>query len=453
MAQIHALTPEGRLPSAAVEHVEEIVPHRAAEVPARGWRFVETDDDNRISRAVDAQGRTWLHLHPDSPGTLDPAIAGQMEETDSQEWAWVVTDPGGRVALGVRNDGTAYPGTVQKPYDLILVIGQSNAQGAGTPVLDKEVWPNVWQYPAANKPQTGIIPAVDPMRHQGGIVGPTGHGPGLFFAREYAIQHPSRNVLIVPAAYSGTGFSTSAPAAGGTWDWTKPDDGTNLALNAVRQTQAALTAAGPGARLAGILWHQGEGDNGIPAEYGDYLAGLIGWLRTELDAPDVPFVIGQFSHEVTHLSTSYETITRHHISMQTRHERTGFARTDQAMTKPGDRTHFSPRGQMRLGAAMYDAWYRSRYNYDQGLEPLGVENVDARRIGDEVRVTWDESWSRVLEYVVEWSTNGTTWQTTGVEKFAPLACAATLPAQAGVMQIRVTATNTHGASHPYIIDI
>lgn len=456
MAQIKALTPEGKLPTTAIAHVEEIAGEGAHPVDSPdAWVFAETDENDKISRAVDAQGRTWLSLHPDSQGVMPPAIADQFSEVDSNVWQWTVTDAGGRVALGVRTDGTVYPdkATSADPFDVIVMVGQSNAQGAGRPVIDTEVWPNIWQYPAASKAQTGIIPAVDNLQHQGPIVGPTGHGPAIFFAREYALQHPGRNVLLVPAAYSGTGFSTSAPTNGGTWDWTKPDDGTNLAWNALRQTQAALAAAGPGARLAGILWHQGEGDVGIAAEYAGYLDGFIAWLRTELDAPDVPFVAGMLAYEVAHLSANYETITRAHFGVQTRNEHTGFARSVQAMSNPGDRTHFSARGQMRMGKAFYDAWCRARYNYDLSVAPNGVENPSARRVGDEIRVAWDESWSRVEDYVVEWSTDGITWSTVGVTKFAPLDCEATLPAPAGVTQIRITATNTHGSSWPFTIDV
>lgn len=47
MAQIHALTPEGRLPTAAVEHVQEIVVPRTT-----GWRDVTAWVQNRVSGRI-----------------------------------------------------------------------------------------------------------------------------------------------------------------------------------------------------------------------------------------------------------------------------------------------------------------------------------------------------------------------------------------------------------------
>lgn len=459
MAQIKALTPEGRLPTTAVTHVGEIAGIGAHPViTGNSWTFAETDDEGRISRAVDEQGRTWLSIHPDSQGfpdaptQIDPEVAAIMGTVDSGVWSWVVTDEAGQIAFGIRRDGTMYPDTTTdtRPFDVVLIIGQSNAQGAGRPVIDTEVWPDIYQYPAASKPQTGIVPAVDQMPHQGPITSLTGHGPGIFFARDYAVQHPGRRVLLVPAAYSGTGFSSVGP---NTWDWTSTEGGDNLAVRAVAQTQAALAAAGPGARLAGILWHQGEGDGSIPDTYATKLEGLAVWIRGQLSAPDVPFVVGQMEDARKGISSAFQTIDKAHISMPGRLLRCGFARSNfPALHNPGDPTHFSARGQMLLGASMYRAWNRARYNTDDGVAPLGVENLTARRVGDEVRVTWDETWSRALAYVVEWSLDGTAWQAAGVTQFAPLSCAATIAADPAVMHIRVTATNTYGSSAANTID-
>ena len=417
------------------------------------WWLAETDEDGKISRAVDAEGRTWLTPHPDTPGIADTRVAGQIQHVSTNDWVWAVADEAGQVALGVRPDGTTYTGgsDATHPYDVILLAGQSNMQGAGRPLRDLEEWPTIWQYPAANKPAAGqIIPAVDPLQNPGTISSLIAHGPGLFFAREYAIRHPGRRVLLVPAAYSGTAFSSDLP---NTWDWTAGAG--NLAARAVEQTLAAIAAAGDGARLAAVLWHQGEGDTpGSTAPlYKDRLSGFITWIRDQLDAPDVPFVIGQMAHDRKGTTEGSQVVDRAHMEMQALHEVTGFARTRPAMSNPGDLTHLSARGQILMGEAMYAAWQRARFNSDDETAPIGVENLTARRVGDHVHVTWDESWSRVTSYVVEWSTDSSTWQATGVEQFAPLACEATLPAQPGVMQVRVTATNTHGTSTPYVIEV
>ena len=450
MAQIHALTPEGRLPSQAQEHVREMVPHPIQDVAtATDWVHAEADETGQIARAIDSQGRTWLRVHPDSPGMVDPVIADQLKTMAVNDWVWAVADESGQVALGVRADGTVHPaggnGSTAEPYDVVLVAGQSNAKGTGYPLISEEPMRGIDQFPAANKPEAGqIIPAVEPLLHQGPITHLTGTGFAIPFAKAYLREHPGRRVLIVPSAFGATGFSTSAPAQGGTWDWTAPDDGTNLALNALRQTQDALAAAGPGARLVGILWHQGEGDGGIAAQYAGYLDGLIAWWRTELGLPDLPVVIGQMVPERPGFEID-------HIHQQTpsRVERTAFAPTPPGLHNPDDRAHLSTRAHQIVGPRMQQALTRAGFNF-AGVKPIGVENLTAAHTGDTITVSWDPAWCRVTDYRVEWRLPGGAWGTSGVAHTPPLATSATFPAPAGGVEIRVTTVNETGESIPVL---
>ena len=411
------------------------------------WWLAETDEDGKISRAVDAEGRTWLTPHPDTPGIADTRVAGQIQHVATDDWVWAVADEAGQVALGVRTDGTTYTGgadSAPDPYDVVLVIGQSNARGAGSPVPEPDPWAGIDQYPAANHAGAGtIVPAVDPLLHQDPRL--VGAGFALPFARRYRQEHPDRKVLLVPSAYGATGFSTSAPAQGGTWDWTAPDDGTNLAVNAVRQTQDALTAAGSGARLAGILWHQGEGDGSIAADYHLYLDGLIAWLRDQLDAPDVPFVVGQMSPDRQGGGNGV-TIDAAHQMTPARVERTAFAPTPAGLHNYGDATHLATRGLQKVGLNFFDALERAEFN-TYGGGPIGVEDLRARRSGDTVTVEWGPAWCRVTEYRVEWRTSGGAWATTGVTHSPSLATSATVSATEAV-EVRVITVNETGESTP-----
>ena len=410
------------------------------------WRLAETDEDGKISRAVDAEGRTWLTPHPDTPGIADTRVAGQIQHVSTDDWAWAVADEAGQVALGVRPDGTTYTGggATSQQYDVVLIIGQSNARGAGSPVPEPDPWAGIDQYPAANHAGAGtIIPAVDPLLHQDPRL--VGAGFALPFARRYRQEHPDRQVLIVPAAYGATGFSTSAPDQGGTWDWTAPDDGTNLAVNAVRQTQDALTAAGSGARLVGILWHQGEGDGSIAADYHLYLDGLIAWLRDQLDAPDVPFVVGQMSPDRQGGGNGV-TIDAAHQMTPARVERTAFAPTPPGLHNYGDATHLATRGLQKVGLNFFDALERAEFN-TYGGGPIGVEDLRARRSGDTVTVEWGPAWCRVTEYRVEWRTSGGAWAVAGVTHSPSLATSATVSATEAV-EVRVITVNETGESTP-----
>ena len=47
--------------------------------------------------------------------------------------------------------------------------------------------------------------------------------------------------------------------------------------------------------MKAILWHQGESDSNAKdaAQYEERLTGLIQRMRTDLNAPEIPFIIGQ----------------------------------------------------------------------------------------------------------------------------------------------------------------
>lgn len=133
-------------------------------------------------------------------------------------------------------------------------------------------------------------------------------GMGLSFAKA-ALPDTSRNIILVPAAWSGSGFcNTVAPAA----HW-----------NAVESTQAELgntllfdralarvneTLRASGGILRGILWHQGEADStdACAPLYEDNLVTLVSQLRSRIaqdargeDArgadANIPFVLGTMS--------------------------------------------------------------------------------------------------------------------------------------------------------------
>lgn len=442
MAQIHALTPEGRLPSKAQEHVREMVPHPIQDIDtATDWVQAEVDETGQLARAIDSQGRTWLRLHPDTPGVVDPAVADQIQSIDSDGWLWAVADETGQVSLGVRADGTPYAGgeSLTQPYDVVLLVGQSNMQGRGAPGINHDNT-GIDQYPAANRPQTGIIPATEPLQHPGALTPTRPNGLGIPFARAYMQANPGRRVLLVPAAFGATGFSSAGP---NTWDWTVGSD--NLAARAVEQTLAALSAAGDGARLAGILWHQGEGDSSIAGQYADKLDGLIAYFRAELSAPDVPVVVGQMSPDRAG-GAGGVTIDAAHQMTPARVERTAFAPTPPGLHNPGDTTHLSTRALDIIGARFAEALQRAGFNL-AGVGPVGVENLTATRSGDTVTVTWDPAWSRVTDYLIEWREGGGAWASTGVDHSPALATTAHITTPSPV-EIRVTSVNADGASTP-----
>lgn len=175
--------------------------------------------------------------------------------------------------------------------DVVLMIGQSNMVGFGayTVAAFDTTDPRILQW---GRSGTAVL-ATEPLQHpdptdlQGRI------GLGLAFARAYLKPLPSqRNVLLVPAAYGGTGFSGQR--------WNPGDD---LYAEAIRRTRIALQSNPTGNCLAAYLWSQGESDVDAlsSSAYAAALDRMILAMRADLPADSgartAPFLLSQFSPE------------------------------------------------------------------------------------------------------------------------------------------------------------
>ncbi len=175
-------------------------------------------------------------------------------------------------------------------YDVILLVGQSNMEGYGSgpdDAGDAAVSPLIFAWdPISNS----IIPAADPLYHWDGLSAYV--GPGLTFAKAYLakIAASGRKVLLVGAAAPGTSIASgfwSAPAGSGP-------------TTAVAYANAAIKAAGAGAKLVGIVWDQGESDveqNGGPT-YQASLKALLAYFKANITGASstTPFVVGEFTY-------------------------------------------------------------------------------------------------------------------------------------------------------------
>lgn len=161
-----------------------------------------------------------------------------------------------------------------------------------------------------------VTVAVDPL-HDGfdtRIDGKAGEliGPALSFAKR-ALLDTSADIILVPAAWSDTGFCKrdTNRVDGIGWNATPKSNtalsGTLLHDRAIARTNIAL--AETGGILRGILWHQGEADSDDQAcaeSYADNLTELVVSLRTNIDqdargsvargpGSDVPFIAATMS--------------------------------------------------------------------------------------------------------------------------------------------------------------
>lgn len=162
----------------------------------------------------------------------------------------------------------AVPGDMQ----LFLLIGQSNMAGRGdVEAQDQVIHPRIFML---NK-EMQWVPAKDPVHFDKPVA-----GVGLCseFARVLAKENPTMNIGLIPCAVGGTGL-----------DQWKP--GGKLYSNAIERAHEAIKHG----KLAGILWHQGEADSAPEkvATYAERFSAMVAQLRKDLNAQDVPLVLGE----------------------------------------------------------------------------------------------------------------------------------------------------------------
>jgi len=167
----------------------------------------------------------------------------------------------------------------KKDFQIFILAGQSNMAGRG--MIDEESKkpnPRVFSLNKDEKWQH----AVDPLHWD---KAGAGVGIGKSFGEIIAAKNPGVSIGLVPTACGGSPISAWAP--GKFWDQTKSHPYDDFLVRAKHAMQDGT--------LKAILWHQGESDSNAKdaPEYEQRLTELINRMRTDLQAPDLPFIIGQ----------------------------------------------------------------------------------------------------------------------------------------------------------------
>jgi hypothetical protein len=207
---------------------------------------------------------------------------------------------------------------------VFLLIGQSNMAGRGrVESVDRVAHPRVFALAEDRR----WVPAVDPIAFD--KPGLAGVGPGCTFGRAVADSHPGWVVGLVPAAFGGT-----------TLDQWRPDG--KLYGDAVARTRVALKG---GARLAAILWLQGESETPQTAEsYVARFGEMASRLREDLGARDVPILVGELGRFVSVADDVNPQLARLPSSVP----RCGLV-SSLGLTDKGDHLHFDSASARELG--------------------------------------------------------------------------------------------------------
>lgn len=248
---------------------------------------------------------------------------------------------------------------------LVLLAGQSNMAGRG--YLTEEDVVEIPQLTALRR-DFQWIPAIDPFNYDRlNMLGLSnaadpfevrgielagnrrcGVGPGRTFGKLLLERFPDCEVGLIPAAVGGTPVASWMPGGADV----DPNSGFFPYDDAIKLTREAMKTG----RLVAILWHQGETDafQETP-NYKEKLHTIIANFRRDLDAPEVPFILGglgEFSGRENF--PAYDRMIR---EVAAEGYKTGFA-SAAGLKDRGDDLHFDTPGQYELGRRYWKEFCR-----------------------------------------------------------------------------------------------
>ena len=206
-------------------------------------------------------------------------------------------------------------------------------------------------------------------------------GLGLSFAKR-AISDTTADVVLVPAAWSGSSFCAENDLPPGNW-MPAPSDDENLGNTLIFDravTRANIALEQTGGVLRGILWHQGESDafDNCAPQYQQNLQDLAQALRDQvktvgndnlLRAADstIPFVVGTMSRgaddrgDLSEYLDAKQTIDNVHRNVSSLIENSEVSIHDDLTPANGypcgnsSCIHFGPGALREMGSRYYDA--------------------------------------------------------------------------------------------------
>ena len=266
----------------------------------------------------------------------------------------------------------------EKPADIIVLAGQSNAEGNGFGEINPDYMPSEeilmlrdafpCTYGADGTPTListrPTVTVIEIAKERIIDDKPVGN-LALFFAQRYAKESlpEGRHVLIVQTAVGGTGF------AGHLW-------GVGEILDErMKDMVVAALSQNPGNRIVAFLWHQGEHDafenpDLTPEQrcafYENHFFDMLLDFRTHFSAYDVPVITAGFCDTwAVNYAEQCDAIYRAYRNICSRDNHICFLPThdlhsnDQDV-RNGDTIHFSKHSLMLLGNRYFNAYLALR---------------------------------------------------------------------------------------------
>jgi hypothetical protein len=230
----------------------------------------------------------------------------------------------------------------EAPYHLFLLAGQSNMAGRG--VVDDASGmphPRVWMLSQAGE----WVPATDPVHFDKPIAGV---GPGKAFGEVMAERHPGIRIGLIPAAVGGSPISSWKPGARDAATGTHPYD------DALQRARRAMADG----ELKAVLWHQGESDSNEARapSYKENLSTFIDQIRSDLESPDLPVLIGQLGRfEEKPWDEWRAAVNQAHEAIAREVPHTAYV-SSEGLSHKGDTLHFSTGAERQFGERYASAY-------------------------------------------------------------------------------------------------
>ena len=243
-----------------------------------------------------------------------------------------------------------FPASTRR-LDVFLLMGQSNMKGRG--VMPPEPLRNP-RIVMMHRRTDGFFLARHPLHLTGdprdfSRADNAGVGPGVAFARAVSEARPESRILLLPCAVGGTGIAK----------WRK---GQRLYEETIRRAKLALRLAPSGrARIAGVLWLQGEADSGSPERVADYagrLDGMVSDLRKDLGLPGLPFIACTIGEMKERDLAGRKAINKILLDLPRRVSGTACIDSRAFAKSIGDGVHFDTATQNRHGRLYAEAFLR-----------------------------------------------------------------------------------------------
>lgn len=235
----------------------------------------------------------------------------------------------------------SYPSFKGKELHVFLLMGQSNM--AGYDELhpeDTTTVPGVYRIPTVGNNGYSWEPAAHPLHNR---LPSDRFGLGLPFAKEYQKKHPNVIVGLIPVAWGGAGID-------------RLNKGTATYYDAINKAKYAQKNG----LIKGVLWHQGESDTvneELANAYESKLHQLISDIRTDLNIPELPFIVGNLAEfygtgkehcapqRVKQINTVKQTL--HDLPLKIKY--TGFVKSSGCSSIDHYNVHFDRKSYIILG--------------------------------------------------------------------------------------------------------